>query len=473
MLAEALIVTRREIRDSLRDWRIILPIVILALIFPYVMEFASNMAINFSQREGVTSVPFSFIPFALLLVGFFPVSISLVMALESFVGERERNTLEPLLAAPLSDTSLYIGKLLSALIPPLLTSYFGMAVYLLTLYIQTHYTAESTLLLQIILITTAEALVMVAGAVVISSHATSVRAANLLASMVILPVAGFLQVESLLVFWGHANSLWYILALLIVVGVILVRMGVSTFNREAILTREVDELNWRRMLERFRFHLLGGEGFSLRRIYREDLPQLLRANRLPLAVTLVAGIGALAFGAYLAAQYPLPAGAILPAHVPTGFEHSMATPDNVFLPSLDTFSIFTHNVRTLLLAMGLALFTFGTGALFVLIAPLALIGLFTGEVAHAGINPVLFLTAFILPHGIVEIPAAILATTFALRLGAAVMAPPDDGPAGEHFIKALADWVKVFVFLVVPLLLMAAFVEALLTPRLVALVYGG
>ena len=116
MFGEALIITRREIRDTLHDWRIVAPIVILALLFPYAMEFASSLAL----APGV--LPLTFIPFAVLLVGFFPLSISLVIALESFVGERERNTLEPLLAAPLSDAALYVGKLLAVVLPPLVAS---------------------------------------------------------------------------------------------------------------------------------------------------------------------------------------------------------------------------------------------------------------------------------------------------------------------------------------------------------------
>ncbi len=38
---------------------------------------------------------------------------------------------------------------------------------------------------------------------------------------------------------------------------------------------------------------------------------------------------------------------------------------------------------------------------------------------------------------------------------------------------AFADLVKVFIFLVVPLLLIAAFVEANLTPQIVLWAYGG
>ena len=40
-LANALVITRREVRDSFRDWRIIVPIFLLTLVFPFIANVAS------------------------------------------------------------------------------------------------------------------------------------------------------------------------------------------------------------------------------------------------------------------------------------------------------------------------------------------------------------------------------------------------------------------------------------------------
>lgn len=473
MFAEALIITRREIRDSLRDWRIVAPIVILTLIFPYIMNLSTQVAIKFVEEYNATIIPIHLIPFALMIVGFFPISFSLVIALETFVGEKERNSLEPLLASPLSDASLYIGKLLSAMLPPLFASYLGIAAYLLSLYVSIRYVPDLIVLAQIVLLTTMESLVMVAGAVVVSSHTTSVRAANLLASFIIIPMAFLLQGESVLLFWGQYDVLWYIIAGLVVMDLILMRMGVQTFNREEILAREVDELNLRKLWQQFRFYLVGARGFSLRRIYFQDVPQLLSASRLPLAITLACMIGAAVVGGYYAMLFPLPQEWNVPLRVESDFTKALEAQGTGFLPRLGTLSIFSHNTRTLALSSLFAVFSFGAGALLLLMAPLTLVGFFAALVARLGTNPLLFLTAFILPHGIFELPAAVLATAFAVRLGAALMAPPRGQTAGENFVAALADWFKIFVFVVIPLLLVAAFVEARITPRVVLFFFGG
>jgi uncharacterized membrane protein SpoIIM required for sporulation len=327
-------------------------------------------------------------------------------------------------------------------------------------------------LLQILLLTTAEALVMVAGAVVVSSHTTSVRAANLLASFIIIPMAFLLMGETVLLFWGQYDVLWCIILGLIVTLLILTRTGTQTFNREEILAHEIDELNLGRTVRLF-WHCFVGERFSLIRVYGRDLPQILKANALPIGVAVLVLAAGMVFGWIFALQHPLPREMIGTLQVSQeAFTRDLPSTGFEFLPRLDTTSIFWHNVQALVLEVLLGIFSFGSLALILLLAPMGIVGFATGEIALAGINPLVFLLAFILPHGLFELPAAILATALALRLGAAVMSPPRGLSVGENFIRALADLVKVFVFLILPLLLVAAFVEANITPQIVIYFFG-
>ena len=93
-------VARREMRDNLTDWRMLFPVLILTFIVPTVILSAALYAVKFIGDNGSVA---RLIPFGLLLSGFLPASFSLITALESFVGEKERNTLESLLALPMSD----------------------------------------------------------------------------------------------------------------------------------------------------------------------------------------------------------------------------------------------------------------------------------------------------------------------------------------------------------------------------------
>ena len=70
-LSNALIITRREVRDSFRDWRIITPIIILTFGFPFVAQFLAGKFLGFVSDYGAQIVGERTIPFLLMIVGFF------------------------------------------------------------------------------------------------------------------------------------------------------------------------------------------------------------------------------------------------------------------------------------------------------------------------------------------------------------------------------------------------------------------
>jgi len=480
------ILVRREIRDALHDWRIVTPIVILTLFFPALMSFVADLALDWVARYGAPIIGERIIPFLLMVVGFFPISFSLVIALETFVGEKERNSLEPLLATPLTDAQLYMGKMLAAMVPPLLAAYLGFAVYLAGLYFFKGWTPEWELLVLMIALTTAEGLVMVSAAVVLSSQATSVRAANLLASFVIVPVALLLQGEAIIMFYANYGVLWWILLFLIVVDVILVRMGVHLFNREELLGREIDELNLGSVWRTFKTHFVWERWFFGRDVekgpfwlkltgticglYLRELPALLRRSWLAFVLVGIGICGAVFVGCDLAARYNLPAEALrLEELTPEVFT---ALPDWGWLPNFTPLGIFINNVRALVLAWLLAIFSFGTLAVALLMAPLAIVFFFAAQAARLGYDPFLFLATFVLPHGLFELPAAIIATALSVRLGAALMSPPRGATVGENWLRALAEFTKAFLALTLPLLALAAVIEVYITPLIVILTFS-
>ena len=487
MFANTLIITRREVRDSLRDWRIVTPIVLLTLIFPALMTFTSevgaNVAVIWGVGQNANVIMGQLVPFSLMIVGFFPISFSLVVALESFVGERERRSIEPLLSMPISDGALYLGKLLSSVTVPLLASYLGVGIYFVGLILYSEYVISSEVLVLIVVLTTMEALVMVSGAVVVSSQTTSVRAANLVASFIIIPVALLLQVEAVFLFWRQYEVLWAIVAILGMVNLMLIRTGMRIFNREELLSREFDEISLPRVWRTFR-HLfaclpvsarLPRDGpaapLSLRRLYFHDLPQLLRLQRAPIVIAAAVVVGGLAVGWAVAQLYPLPAGLIDVAGL-GNYDWAGDMPDVPLLPGFDARGIFLHNLRVVGVSLALAPLSFGSVPLMLSLPAMLLVGFFAGEAAFLGLNPLVFLLVFIMPHGILELPAIVLATAFGLRLGASIMAPPAGFSVTEGLLLSVADLIKVFFLVVVPMLFLAAVLEVYLTPLVVMRFFG-
>ena len=471
-MGAALVITRREVRDQMRDWRIIAPIIILTLIFPLLMNFTAAQAVAFVARNGAPVIGDRLIPFLLMIVGFFPISISLVIALESFVGEKERHSLEPLLSSPMTDTELYVGKTLAAMLPPLLAAYLGIAVYLAGLSVTIGWRPDPQLLVQILALTTIQALVMVSGAVVISSQTTSVRAANLLASFIIIPMALLVQGESLIMFWGEYGVLWWIIFGLAAVTVVLVRMGVRLFNREELLGRDIDEINFRAAGRVFWAAFAGqGKGGGLAGWYTRQVFPTVRRLALPSAVMAGLLLAAVLLGYRYSAVYPLPLTAIDRQGVIEPFTSNLSQIG--LMSSSGAVWVFLTNLRALALASAVGAFSFGVLGSVLLMVPLALVGYFGGQVGQLGIGPLQFFGAFILPHGIFEISAAVLLGAAVLQLGASVLSPPRGQSLGQGWLSALADWAKIAFGLVVPLLALGALAEVFVTPYVVIFALSG
>ncbi|HNP85735.1 MAG TPA: stage II sporulation protein M [Kouleothrix sp.] len=479
-------ITRREVGDTLTDWRILAPMFILAFILPLLLVSAANFAIRFIGDDATVSL---MVPFVMLLVGFIPASFSLITALETFVGERERNSLEALLAMPISDGALYLGKLFSSLLPPLISAFTAMGVFCgaLALAYPDLFAQGLTpqYILVIVLLITTKAVVMVASAVIISSHTTSVRAANLLASFVLLPTASVVQLEAILIIGRTARSwsvLWIIVLLLTVMAIALIRTGMGAFNREEILSREHEQLNLRQVgrtwMTFFREYRPAGitpdqysdVKFSPGRFYRHELPQLLRDYRLPLAVALIAALSGLLSGGYIGTTY----------HVGL-LDNYLANIGSAPQPSLGLgLYVALNNIRVAALSGVFSLFVFGVFAFLVPAVAFAQVGFVASSLARQGgswftldhSSPLQFLLAYVLPHGIIELPVAILGAAMGLRVGAALMSPPKGFTVGQNILWALAQLAKVWLFVLVPLFLLAGLIEGLITPLVVVALYS-
>jgi uncharacterized membrane protein SpoIIM required for sporulation len=469
-LKPAMMVTRREVRDQFRDWRIILPIIALTVLFPGLMNFVAAEAVDFVKDYGANLVGERLIPFLLMVVGFFPASFSLIIALESFVGEKERGSIEPLLTSPLSDFQLYFGKLVAVMVPPILASTLGIAVYLISVYRDIGWTPEASLLVQILSLTYVHALVMVSGAVVISTQATSVRAANLLASFIIVPMAMLMQGESMVMFWGMYDSLWWaILGMMIIAG-LLIRTGIGHFNREELLGRELDvlDLRWSWRLFRDRFKGAAANPISW---YKNEVWQSVKDVRLPFVLMIGIALAAVVIGNGLAVQFPIPAERIM---IQNGGGQLAENLEGLTLLSAGGIPIiFLHNLRVVLLATLIGLFTYGVVGILVIMLPFVVIGFFLGTVSGVGVAPLDLLAGFIIPHGIFEIPAILLAGAAILRMGGHLASSSDGKKISEGVLSTLADWAKIVIGLIIPLLIIAAVIEALVTPEIALKVFGG
>ncbi len=456
---------RRDALDILRDWRLIAPLALLLVIFPLLALYSAGAAARYVAQFGAPLIGERLLPFLALATGFLPLTVSLVIPLETFVGEKERRTMEPLLAAPLSDLQLYLGKGLAALIVPTVTSLLGVSLYLLILMMRGVWTAHPSSVFFLYALLILHAIVMVSGSIVISTQSNSVRGANLLASFIILPLSMLLVSESSMLFWGSYRTLVLILCILLIYAILLIRMGIALFNREQLLSAEFDTLDLGGILRGFWRALREGDPAQPARRGGDLIGQPIRRSAGALGT--LAALGAMGLGIAWLWLPPLnlPADAILRQLPSIGLPPGQGGEGIAGFP-LSPWGIFLHNLRALALNTLLGVITLGLWTAFYPVFFMGVVGvllraLFAGDL-RLGIAGILG----ILPHGILELPAVGLVLAGALRLGLTLLTPPGPRSLRDRWILAWADWLKLLL-LAAPLLLLAAWIEVHITPRLV------
>jgi ABC-2 type transport system permease protein len=172
-----------------------------------------------------------------------PLFIPVNIASYSIVGEKTTHSLEPLLATPITTGELLAGKNLASVIPAVIATWIGFAIFAVgTLIITGGGTLAARLLdpMWLIAIFVAGPLMAVLSvnfSVIISSRVNDPRVAEQVSAVIIIPI--------LAVFFGQMAGLFILNSLLIfllcvvlaLVDVFMVYLAVRLFQRETILTR--------------------------------------------------------------------------------------------------------------------------------------------------------------------------------------------------------------------------------------------
>jgi ABC-2 type transport system permease protein len=178
----------------------------------------------------------------LLLLVFTPIAGAMSVAAYTVIGEKQARTLEPLLATPITTFELLSAKVLGSLLPALGLAMSGFIAYLLLIAMFAEPGVYGTLLTGrslgiVFVIGPLASLAALQLAVCVSSRVNDARSAQQIGALIILPMTALLiaQLMGRVVLSGAIIML--IAALLALVNVLLMRIGIALFNREAILTQ--------------------------------------------------------------------------------------------------------------------------------------------------------------------------------------------------------------------------------------------
>jgi ABC-2 type transport system permease protein len=172
-----------------------------------------------------------------------PIILPSVIASYSVVGEKTSQTLEPLLATPVKTWELLVAKCLTSLLPSVLLTWAGAALFAAGLALVVASPAVFSViispgwLLVLFLCTPLLALITIALTIAVSSRANDPRTAQQISAVLILPI--------MLVFFGQITGLLVLSPFVALLGALILAVLASLalwlatrlFQRETILTR--------------------------------------------------------------------------------------------------------------------------------------------------------------------------------------------------------------------------------------------
>lgn len=182
---------------------------------------------------------FMFAPLFLIM----PLMFSSVVGADSFVGERERKTMEALLYSPTSDMELFLGKVLASIIPAIALSWGTYLVYIVVVNIASYGLFQRiwfplpTWWPMMFWLTPAFALLGVSATVIISSRVkTFMEAYQLTGSLVVL-VLGLVVGQATGVLYLGVGTVMLVGTLVWIVDAILIYVGIHNFKRSTLIAK--------------------------------------------------------------------------------------------------------------------------------------------------------------------------------------------------------------------------------------------
>ncbi len=265
------LVFKKDWLEIKRNWQVLMPIVILPLIFAVLFPVIVTLIPSMSSMQNAGNSNFDalipglpgdvqllimqmtpeqiiiyilvlyfFAPFFLII----PIMASSVIGSDSFAGERERKTIEALLATPISDSELFLGKILVSFIPAMIITMISFGIYTVVVDLLTFGMFNGMILLPNLIwlimifgVAPTIALCSIGLTVIISAKVKGFKEAQQISVVLLLPVLGlvFAQVSGLMVL-GPA-ILAVLIGVLAIVDIAIFYVGVETFKREEILSK--------------------------------------------------------------------------------------------------------------------------------------------------------------------------------------------------------------------------------------------
>jgi len=241
-LSKAWLVASRDFKIFRRQkniwYSLVIFPVIISVLFPLVLEYGARRS-NGIPAASIPGLLNSFSFFLVIGAAFTPLGI----ASYSIVGEKVEKSLEPLLATPLTDGEILLGKTISAILPTLAAMYAGAAVFMVGIDSVTHpklgyyYFPNWNIAVLLLVVVPTAVFMSVLFSVIVSSRANDVRSASSFGILMFFPFLAIYLASEIGIISLEVDNLLIISGVLLAVDVALFFVSTKTFSRDEILTK--------------------------------------------------------------------------------------------------------------------------------------------------------------------------------------------------------------------------------------------
>lgn len=206
---------------------------VVGLINPPIPQWAH---LNDLQKTIVVMAYFSHIFFLII-----PVMVPSVIAADSIAGEKARKSFEAILATPLSNSEILIGKIGLPFLLGLAGTLIGAIPYCALMYYFTigplgfNILLDINFILLVLLLSPTAGLLTSIAMVFVSSRVSNTRDAQQLGAFIVLPLILFFVVQVIMIIF---STLTIIIgaAVLLLLDILLIKFSINVFSRENIMT---------------------------------------------------------------------------------------------------------------------------------------------------------------------------------------------------------------------------------------------
>jgi ABC-type Na+ efflux pump permease subunit len=241
----AWLIARKDIREVFGRRAVVLRALIPAVVLPVVYGAMVGHEIQAAQErpDRAAAALGATLPFFAAIIVVVGALLAITITADAIAGEKERRTIESLLATPASDLEIFVGKVMAALMPALVSGYLGGGIFFLAARLASGghalpavpamLAAARIILFGVPII----AVVLASLGVMVSARCSTATSAQQLSGAVFLPVSGLAIYGSLQITRWSTARLALLMAALVILCALLLRLGARALGREELIAR--------------------------------------------------------------------------------------------------------------------------------------------------------------------------------------------------------------------------------------------